>query len=234
MLAAPTNNMVEANVNNFESKFPRLSSTRPSAPPKLRWRRPSRFTSRSRHPGRPMPAPGDGRRFNVWQNALFDPTKQAWEPQDIPEGGGVPSLWPLVVLTKLDTSTEPARASPRRATPTHPVIILQGITLLGGDGTGDPTKADSLFNTRHGRGVRLALRPGVRAADRLHAGSPTVLVRPAVICFDTLFDATNPDKRGTIVTPHLFGADGRPPAVARHAADRPRRLLCSRRSSRRS
>ena len=30
-----------------------------------------------------------------------------------------------------------------------------------------------------------------------------MLVRPAVICFNSLFDPNNPDKRGTLVTPHL-------------------------------
>jgi hypothetical protein len=32
-----------------------------------------------------------------------------------------------------------------------------------------------------------------------------VLLRPSVICFDTLFDPNNPDKRGTLVTPYLTG-----------------------------
>ena len=33
----------------------------------------------------------------------------------------------------------------------------------------------------------------------------TVLLRPSVICFDSFFDATNPDKRGTLVAPYLTG-----------------------------
>ena len=51
-----------------------------------------------------LPAPDRRQRitgFPVWQNALFDPASKKWLAQDIPEGQGIPQLWPLVVLTKL-------------------------------------------------------------------------------------------------------------------------------------
>jgi hypothetical protein len=206
VLASATNNMVEGNVNNFESKFPHLilHAGLPAAELPVAVAQPFHFQLASQAPdGGAMPAPGAAAGFNVWQNAIFDPTKQAWEPQDIPEGGGVPSLWPLVVLTKLDTSTDP-HGTTAQGDATHPVIILQGITLLGGDGTGDTTKADTLFNTATAEAFGSLFdtasgQPVVFPQDHL-----TVLVRPAVLCFDTLFDTSNPDKRGTIVTPHLF------------------------------
>jgi hypothetical protein len=210
VLAAPNNSMVEGNVNNFESKLPRLllHASLPAAEIPVAVASPFHFQI-------PLPASADAgapapslmpsaipTTFNVWQNAIFDTTKQAWEPQDIPEGGGVASLWPLVVLTKLDTSTSPFSIK-AQGDATHPVIALQGITLLGGDGTGDPTKSDSLFNTATAEAFGSLFnmksgQPVVFPQDHL-----TVLIRPAAICFNTLFDATNPDKRGTLVTPHL-------------------------------
>jgi hypothetical protein len=200
VFAAPVNNMAEANVNNFESKFPRLllHATLPAAEAPVAAAQPFHFQVPL--PGA-TPPPGEGA-FNVWQNAIFDAGKQAWEPLDIPEGGGVASLWPLVVLTKLDTSTNPGSIT-AQGDATHPVIVLQGITLLGGDGTGDPTKSDSLFNTATAEAFgslfnRANGQPTVYTQDHL-----TVLVRPAALCFDTLFDATNPDKRGILVTPQL-------------------------------
>jgi hypothetical protein len=210
VLAAPNDPMVEGNVNNFESKFPRLllHASLPAAELPVAVATPFHFQI-------PLPVPADAgapapsmmpsaipTTFNVWQNAIFDTKKQAWEPQDIPEGGGMPSLWPLVVLTKLDTSTS-AFGIKAQGDATHPVIVLQGITLLAGDGTGDPTKSDSLFNsaTAEAFGSTFDMKSGqpvVFRQDHL-----TVLLRPAVICFDTLFDPNNPDKRGTLVTPHL-------------------------------
>jgi hypothetical protein len=210
VLAAPSNSMVEGNVNNFESKLPRLllHASLPVAEIPVAVASPFHFQI-------PLPVPADAgaqapsmmpsaipTTFNVWQNAIFDTTKQAWEPQDIPEGGGVASLWPLVVLTKLDTSTS-AFSIKAQGDATHPVIALQGITLLGGDGTGDPTKSDSLFNTATAEAFGSLFniksgQPVVFPQDHL-----TVLIRPAAICFNTLFDPTNPDKRGTLVTPHL-------------------------------
>jgi hypothetical protein len=204
VLASPSNNMVEGGVNNFESKFPHLllHSSLPAAELPVAAAQPFHFqVSLPGAPGAP-PAAGPGG-FNVWQSAIFDATKQAWEAQDIPEGGGLPSLWPLVVLTKLDTSSDP-HGIKAQGDATHPVIILQGITLLGGDGTGDPTKSDSLFNTATAEAFGSLFdtasgQPVIFPQDHL-----TVLVRPAALCFDTLFDASNPDKRGTIVTPHIF------------------------------
>jgi hypothetical protein len=213
VLAAPDDAMSETNVNNFESKFPRLllHASLPAAELPVAIAPPFHFQIPlpiSADAGAPPPSMlmGGGAiptTFNVWQNAIFDPSKQAWQPQDIPEGGGVASLWPLVVLSKLDTNTDPYGIK-AQGDATHPVIIMEGITLLAGDGTGDPTKSDSLFNTATAEAFGSLFdmksgRPVVFPQDHL-----TVLMRPAVICFNTLFDANNPDKRGTLVTPHLL------------------------------
>jgi hypothetical protein len=210
VLAAPTRNMVEANVNRFESKFPRLllHASLPAAEVPVAAAPPFHFQiplaiaagAGAPPPGGAMPIPTT---FNVWQNAIFDTTRQVWVPQDIAEGGGVATLWPLVVLTKLDTSTSPFGIK-AQGDATHPVIVMQGITLLGGDGTGDPTKSDSLFNTATAEAFGSLFdtksgQPVIFPQDHL-----TVLLRPAVICFDTLFDPNNPDKRGTLITPNLF------------------------------
>jgi hypothetical protein len=213
VLASPNDSMTEGNVNNFESKFPRLllHASMPAAELRVAMASPFHFQiplSVTADAGAPPPSmmmmgSTIPTTFNVWQNAIFDTTKKAWEPQDIPEGGGVAQLWPLVVLTKLDTSTDPYGIK-AQGDATHPVIIVEGITLLAGDGTGDPTKSDSLFNTATAEAFGSLFnaksgQPVVFPQDHL-----TVLLRPAAICFNTLFDATNPDKRGTLVTPHLL------------------------------
>ena len=212
VLAAPTpaNAMSETSINNFESKLPRLilHAGMPAAEAPVAAKKPLQL---------PIPLPGvvpaayPGT-FTVWQDALFDASKQAWIPQDIPEGGGVASLWPLVVLTKLDTSTNPL-GTKSQGDPTHPVIIIQGITLLGGDASGDPTKGDSLYNTATAEAFGslfnpISGQPVVFPQDHL-----TVVLRPAAICFNTLFDPANPDKRGTLVTPHLTAATADIPPV---------------------
>ena len=209
--------MSETSINNFESKLPRLilHAGMPAAEAPVAAKKP--FNFQIPLPG-VVPAAYPGT-FNVWQDALFDASKQAWVPQDIPEGGGVASLWPLVVLTKLDTSTDPL-GTKSQGDPTHPVIVIQGITLLGGDASGDPTKGDSLYNTATAEAFGslfdpISGQPVVFPQDHL-----TVVLRPAAICFNTLFDPTNPDKRGTLVTPHLTAATADIPPVP-DAAHRP-------------
>jgi hypothetical protein len=197
VLASPLNNMDEGSVNNFESRLPHLL---------LNWGLPkAEYAKAIAPPFHFQLAPQGQEGFAVWQNALFDATSKKWVPQDIPEGSGVPSLWPLVVLTKLIDdpmhTLDPASLT-SQGSRTQPVVVLQGITLLGGDGL-DSTKPDSLVNT----GTSAAFGnlfdtasglPTVFVQDHL-----TVLVRPAAICFDALYDANNLDKRGTIVTPNL-------------------------------
>ncbi len=198
---SPANSMSESVVNNFESKFPRLllHAGVPAAEAPQAAKKP--FNFQIPLPGTMPPAfPGT---FSVWQDAIFDAGKQMWEPQDIPEGAGVGSLWPLVVLSKLDTSTDP-NGIKAQGDATHPVIVVQGITLLAGDGTGDSTKGDSLFNTATAEAFGSLFNPTNGQPVVFSQDHLTVLLRPAAICFNTLFDTNNSDKRGTLVTPHLL------------------------------
>jgi hypothetical protein len=199
VLAAPVNGMDPKNVNHFESSLPRLvlHGGLPAAelPPALL--PPFHFQLGGKNTGA----------FTVWQDALFDNGKEKWVAQDIPEGNGIPSMWPLVVLTKLiddPTRTLDPSSITQQGSPTAPVVIMQGITLLGGDGM-DAIQPDTLFNTAQAEAFGLLFntntgQPTIFTQDHL-----TVVLRPAAICFNTLFDATNPDKRGTLVTPHITG-----------------------------
>ena len=222
VLAAPTNGMVEANVNNFESKFPRLllHASLPAAELPVAVAKPFHFQIPlpvSADAGAPAPSMMPSTiptTFNVWQNAIFDPAKQAWEPQDIPEGGGVASLWPLVVLTKLDTSTS-AFGIKAQGDATHPVIVLQGITLLAGDGTGDPTKSDSLFNTATAEAFGSLFNP--------KSGQPVVFPQDHL----TVLAAAG----GHLLQHALRPEQPRQAGDARHAAPARRRRPTSRRSA---
>jgi hypothetical protein len=103
----------------------------------------------------------------------------------IPEGE-IDQLWPLVVLNRVSD------ADPRGLTPqgsaSEPVIVLQGLTIAG----------DSLAQT--------FLAPPSKKPE-LKQDHLTVLVRPAVICFD----AQKIDQGGVLVTPHLTGEATDPP-----------------------
>jgi len=145
-----------------------------------------------------------------------------WQGQYIPEGYPVPFMWPLVVLSKLEDdpghAKDPASLQ-AQGDATHPVVILQGITLAGSSMASANVDTDSLFSTASkvalngfkvckahdpypcGEGAYLDAQgnPVITTQDHL-----TVMVRPAAICFNTLFDETKPDKHGNIVTPYLF------------------------------
>jgi hypothetical protein len=163
--------------------------------------------------------------ISVWQNAYFDETAQQWTPLHIPEGGGLPMLWPLVILNKLvddqEDPTQPGSGIPdpfhgndpasltAQGDATHPVVIMQGITLLNAQQpnplTGQPAESDTFLNTVLAAGV-LGLPSHI-----FSAGQPTqfqqdhlmVALRPSVICFNHLFDnPLPPDTRGVLVSPY--------------------------------
>jgi hypothetical protein len=138
-----------------------------------------------------------------------------WQGQYIPEGFPVPFLWPLVVLSKLvddpGHANDPASLT-AQGDATHPVVILQGITLTSGSAVSGSTDNDSLFQTASpvGGGI-VATSPVALGAYLDSKGNPnisqqdhvTAMIRPAVICFNTLFDNNNSNKHGNIVTPYL-------------------------------
>ncbi len=211
VLAGPTSTMpTEADVNNFESKFPRLvlhAGLPGKVEPPKAIAAPFKFQ---------LPPSGMTSSFNVWQNASFDSTKQKWVPQDV-AGQPIPQLWPLVILTKLiddpGHKIDPASTTPQGGD-TAPAVVIQGITLLGGDGT-VATNPDSIFNTGQAEQFGDLFDPGSGQPVVFTQDHLTVLLQPAVICFDTLFDSTQSDKRGTIVLPHptAMSADLSQPAV---------------------
>jgi hypothetical protein len=164
--------------------------------------------------------------FSVWQNQYFDPGMQKWLPLTIPEGV-VPMLWPEVILSKLidddflpDGTRDPEHANDPAALTAQgaagqPVVIMQGITFLAPqqvNPVGAPPQPDTLFNTVLGQGINTlsSFTPGVDDTLLNSDGTPHVFqqdhlvvgLRPAVICFNHLFD-TPPaiDTRGVIVTP---------------------------------
>lgn len=202
------------NVNHFESSFPHVRlqwavpATRLGKPPTDADHRGELAIATDPHqPFRfqvqPFAPQGGG--LLVWQNATIDPRSGRYVAQTIPEGL-VPSLWPLVVLNKLVDdyapggsgnyhSLDPASLQ-AQGSPTDPVVVLQAITLLG---TSDAAGPESLVNTTFYSGYfgdKTLTTPNVAKQDHV-----TVMLRPSVICFDSLFDAANPDKRGTLVTP---------------------------------
>jgi hypothetical protein len=179
---APPAQVSPASANFFESKFPHL---------RLAWGVPTVELGKATAPpfNMQVAAFGQGAGFLVWQNAVFDPTTQRYSPQPIPEGNGVPQLWPQVVLTKL---TDP------RANAVQPLVLLQGITLLGASasdsllGTAAAALTGSLADMSQANGPR----PVVFVQDHL-----TVMLRPSVICFPPLTDP-GAFVPGTLVTPH--------------------------------
>ena len=183
----------------------------------------------------------DNSGFQVFQNAFFDQASQKWKPLQIPEGGNVPMLWPQVILSKLiDNLPDPTTGAidakhgndPASLTAqgdaTHPVVILQGITLLAApqpfplspSGNASP---DTFINTAVAGG---ALTGTDAIFDSSGVGQPTVFtqdhlmvaLRPSVICFDHLFDSPPAnDTRGVLVSPFssntVAAFSGAPPST---------------------
>lgn len=192
---APPAVVNRANVDNYESRFPHLV---------LQGGLPSGEQAIATSPSQPFHfqlPPSGGGVLSLWQNAAFDAAAQVWVPQDIPEGQATPYLWPLVVLTKLVDDPrhtgDPASLLQQGST-TDPVVILQAITLLGESGS------SMLFDTMMAASGGALFDPSGRPKV-MQQNQVTVLLRPSVICFDSLFNPTDPDKRGTLVTPYLLG-----------------------------
>jgi hypothetical protein len=170
----------------------------------------------------PFTGTASGGGFDVWQGEWLNPsgklpgggTGPIWQAQYIPDSvykqiGGVPVpyLWPVVILSKLiddPTHTLDPASLTAQGDATDPVIIMQGITLAGSTTTSTATDNDSLFSTVSGsffsptNFIETNGNPVI-----VHQDHVTALIRPAVICFNTLFDENNSDKRGNIVTPYL-------------------------------
>jgi hypothetical protein len=205
---APPKNPLAA--NTFESRFPRLklmaigTGTEQSELP---------YATGAAYPFHMQIGAG----LLVWPNSVFDPAKQQFIDQQIPEGNSVPLFWPLVVLNKLidgnsvnDHTADPASLT-AQGSPTAPVVIMQAITELGttmppdtlfGAGFPELGSSNAYVDATTGKPLMVAPQNHVNA-----------LIRPSVICFNSLFDATNPDKRGVLVAPHLTGDSADNPPI---------------------
>ncbi len=193
---APPATSSQGNWNNFEAQYPhlRLNFAVPAAELQAAVAPPYGFQ---------IPAQGGG--FQVWQNATLDPATQRWIPQEIPEGNGIPSLWPLIVLTKLveppgQHTLDPASLT-NQGDAHAPIVVMQGITLLG-DG---PSGPESLYDTIQASASGALFDAQRGLATQFVQDHLTVLLRPSAICFSSMFDPTVLDKRGIVVTPNLFG-----------------------------
>ena len=166
VLAAPQA-MTGSDINNFESKFPRLI-LHPGLPGKIE--PPKAIVAPF---NLQLPPSGTASSFPVWQNALFNPTSKKWEAQDV-AGQPIPQLWPLVILTKLIDNpghTLDPSSIKTQGSPTAPVVVIQGVTLLGGDGE-RPDEAGLHLRYGPGGGVWRSVRSGVGTATHLPAGPP--------------------------------------------------------------
>ena len=115
---------------------------------------------------------------------------------DIPEGNGVPALYPLVVFAKLrddPTHAIDPQSILAQGSATDPVVVIQGITLFG----------DSLFDT-----VLTNPPPSAPGPDAL-LDHFSVLIRPSAICFDP----RHVDQGGQLVTPYAKGPSADPTEV---------------------
>jgi hypothetical protein len=199
---APPAVLNQANVDNYETRFPHLvlKAGLPAAEQAVATAA-SPFHLQLPIPpaaGAPSPPPFA---FSLWQNASLDSATQQWVPEQVPEGEGVPYIWPLVVLTKLvddpTHSLDPASLA-QQGSVTDPVVVLQAMTLLG-EGS-PPLLYSTVLTAAGGTLFDASGRPTV-----LNQTQMTVLLRPNVICFDKLFDPTEPNKRGTLVAPYVLG-----------------------------
>jgi hypothetical protein len=202
---APPIGLSPAAVIKFESSFKHLQ---------LKWGVPSGELSPAVSGSQPFHMQiGDSGGFLVWANGAYDPAKKQYVDQLIPEGNHVPAFWPVVVLSKLvddyqaDSNGRFHTLDPASLTaqgdPKTPVIIMQGITETGASAPPDTLLGAGLPELGS-TNVYVDPQTGAPKTPSLQTHLNVVL-RPSVICFDTLFDPTNPDKRGTLVTPYLTG-----------------------------
>jgi hypothetical protein len=189
------------NGNNFESQFLHLRIEAGVPSGEIMAAEASPFS---------LQIPPSGGNLFVWQNAAQDDTG-AYVPQNIPESSAVPvpQLWPLVVLSKLaddplvDPNFGPSGNDPAslvaQGGPGVPVVVLQAITLLP-EAQNESIVDTALLHSKPYFADKAHTQPTIFASDHV-----TALLRPAVICFDSLFDATKLDKRGVLVTPWETG-----------------------------
>jgi hypothetical protein len=157
-------------VQQFQASFKAL---------RIDWGVPQAELASATDPGGPFhlqidPAPRGG--LNVWTAGPSIPETTGQNP-------AVASLWPLIVLAKLDTDLDPNGTTPQGSA-TKPIVVIQAITLW---------KDDLLANALE--------PPGREPAPENVVDRVTALVRPSAICFDP----RSIEKGGTLVTPYFTG-----------------------------
>ncbi|MEO7112418.1 MAG: hypothetical protein ABI183_18375 [Polyangiaceae bacterium] len=113
----------------------------------------------------------------------------------IPEGQ-IPALYPLAVFAKLiddPTHKLDLQALTAQGSATAPIVIIQGITLVGG----------SVLETVANAAAKTPADPKARVPNF------TAMIRPSVICFNP----AHIDQGGVLVTPHLTGPSSDPNEV---------------------
>jgi hypothetical protein len=130
---------------------------------------------------------------------FHDQTDTATSAEDTIPEGLVPTLWPLVVLLKLEDdpnhTLDPQSMVIQGADGTKPLVIVQAITIAQArSGTGTLLPGDSLLDT-------VELPPGNLPNASNVQDHVTVLLRPAALCLDP----NHPDLGGTVVTPFQNG-----------------------------
>jgi hypothetical protein len=143
-------------------------------------------------------APGGNGGIFVWWNACDGlPGCNSSTDDWIPEGPGlVYRMWPLVVLSKLDDLTVSAQPDPndpesinaQGADLTKPIVIIQGITLLGDAFVTTTIEGQALAGS--------ALPLPYPDPTNLATDHVSVLLRPSVLCLDP----RAPDYGGVNVT----------------------------------
>jgi hypothetical protein len=98
----------------------------------------------------------------------------------VPESAQIPSLAPLAFLTRLPD-----------AGPSEPLVVLQGLTLLGSLLDTATTKPDLLVAATE---LRIALRPAVLCIDRRDASKPVTLLQSRETDAQGKPLVTNPDE----------------------------------------
>jgi hypothetical protein len=180
-IEAPPAALFPVFVNKYQASFPAI---------RLDWGVPAGELAAATDPAQPFlfqvaPFPQAG--LLVWSSG-----------KPIPERKDVPALWPLVVFAKLadESPTDPTahvqdpQGIQAQGGPGQPIVIMQGLTVY----------KDSLVNTV------LFAPPTQPNPSQSLTDHVTVLIRPAVVCFD----AAHIDRGGTLVTPYLTGTSPDP------------------------
>ena len=190
-LAPPRATATSRAANNFEARFPHLL---------LHWWPPAETEAAMARPTQPfhfqLPPAGHASGFPSGRTRSST-RQQQWVPQPIPEGGASRSSgrwWCSEARRSTTTHTVDPASLTAQGNARQPVVIIQGITPASG-GDGSAIRRKPRLPLQHGFAAEAfgsPLRRQGGAADRLHAGHLTVVLRPGGHLLQHLFDRTTP------------------------------------------